>query len=121
MTEPANRWWYCRDCLAINDGLEVSECWNCGKVQRKAKNFPWCRMGREKCDVCGKTYVVWGLPPGTSLTEWHDLGFCIDYFDHYGKDAYYPPMLPLAFILEGNGWRYDEKRNKVVKVRQHAT
>jgi hypothetical protein len=65
-------------------------------------------MDTRKCSFsgCGKGYVVIGLPPDTSLrgeTDW--LGLCRDYFDHYGSNAYFPPMLPLEMMLEANNWQ----------------
>jgi hypothetical protein len=51
------------------------------------------------------------------MTEPDVLGFCPFYFEHYGDNAYFPPMLPAAFVLEANGYRYDEKRKKPVKIR----
>ena len=115
MTE--NRWWYCKDCHAVNDGLETSTCWNCGRVHRKSKNFPWCEMREKKCDVCKKKYVVWVLPPDSYLKgEEYELGLCMDYFKHYGDNAYYPPMLPLEYILEGNNWSVNQA-GKVVRNR----
>lgn len=119
MTEKnEQRWWYCRSCFAVNDGNDGTKCWNCGYVQRATKNFPWVEMGKEKCRVCGKSYVTWTLPAGTTMTEPDVLGLCMHYFEHHGDNAYFPPMLPLAFILEGNGWHYNEKTNKVVKNRR---
>lgn len=118
MTDERPRWFYCTSCLAINDGLERSDCWNCGHVERKRKNFPWVEMGRKKCDVCGKFYVTWTLPAGTSLTVPDVLGLCMDYFQHYGDSAYFPPMLPLEYVLEGNGWVYNEKTKKVSRQRK---
>jgi hypothetical protein len=118
MTTDDKRWWYCTQCLAINDGLEASRCWNCDHYERMRKSFPWVETRHQKCQVCGKRYMVWILPPNTDLKdEEHALGLCIDYFQHYGDNAYFPPMLPLDLMLRGNGWRYDEKKNRVVKVR----
>jgi hypothetical protein len=120
-TEPEHRWWYCPECQAVNDGLEASRCWNCSRVQRKIKHFPWCEMGKETCSICGRRYVTWTLPPDTVLRgEPYELGFCVFYFqeDHYGERAYYPPMLPAYFVLEANGYRYDQDKDQLVKVRK---
>lgn len=63
--------------------------------------------------------MVWILPPDTELRgESYELGLCRDYFKHYGDNAYFPPMLPLETMLEGNGWYYDEKAD-TVKVRRN--
>lgn len=113
------RWWYCTECHAINDGLVQARCWNCDHYERKRKYFPWVAMGHKKCDVCKKSYVTWTLPPNTELRgEPYTLGLCMDYFDHYGESAYYPPMLPLEYVLEANGWVYNEKTKKVSKQRK---
>jgi len=108
-----NRWWYCTQCFAINDGLEQARCWNCDHYERKRKHFPWVEMGTEKCKVCRKPYVTWTLPAGTTLTVPDVMGLCRNYFDHYGSDAYFPPMLPLEYILVGNNWSYNEKTGKI--------
>jgi hypothetical protein len=111
------RWWYCPECLAVNDGLEVSRCWNCDRVQRKIKKFPWCAMGTSKCEVCGRTYVTWTLAPEPEIA----LGFCPFYFEHYGDNAYTSPQLPSVFVLEVNGYRWDEVKKKLVKLRRKET
>lgn len=117
MTEPTNRWWYCTECFAVNDGLEQAQCWNCGHYERKRKNFPWVAMSSTKCEVCRKFYVTWTLPPNTVLKgESYTMGFCPRYFEHEGDNAYFPPMLPATYVLEANGYRYDEKKEKVVKM-----
>ena len=122
MTEDRPRWWWCRHCQAVNDGYESSRCWNCETVQRKSKNFPWCEMGKDKCRVCGRSYVTWTLPAGAYLKdEPFALGFCPFHFEHFGNNAYYPPMLPAYMVLEANGYRYDEKKDKLVKVRARKT
>jgi hypothetical protein len=74
-------------------------------------------MGRQRCDVCRKYYVTWTLPAGTTLTIPDVLGFCPFYFEHYGDDAYFPPMLPAIYVLEANGYSYNEKRKKLEKIR----
>lgn len=117
MVEPEHRWWYCTECFAINDGLEQARCWNCDHYERKRKHFPWCQMGTKQCDVCGKRFVTWTLPPGTTLTIPDVQGFCPFYFDHYGKDAYTEPILPTYYVLDANGYRYDEDKDKLIKTR----
>lgn len=119
MPEAPHRWWYCVDCFAINDGLEEARCWNCQTSfpSRRKKNKPWCEMGKAKCDVCGRNYVTWTLPAGTTMTVPDVLGFCPFYFEHHGDNAYFPPMLPSVYVLEANGYTYDEKRKKLVKNR----
>jgi hypothetical protein len=119
---PGQRWWYCTECFAVNDGLEQSSCWNCDHYERKRKHFPWCEMGKGKCGVCGRAYVIWTLPAGTSMTVPEVLGFCPLYLEdsHSGPSAYFPPMLPAFYVLEANGYRYDGEKNKVVKLRSKA-
>lgn len=119
MTEALHRWWYCIDCFAVNDGMEESRCWNCETPfpSRRRKNRPWCEMGKKKCDVCRKFYVTWTLPAGTTMTIPEVLGFCPFYFEHYGDDAYFPPMLPLRYVLEANRYYYNADKKKLVKIR----
>jgi hypothetical protein len=75
-------------------------------------------MGTAKCESCGKRYVTWTLPPDTVLKgESYTLGFCPLYFEHQGDNAYTPPMLPAFYVLEANGYRYDDVKKKVLKVR----
>jgi hypothetical protein len=115
------RWWYCPLCFAVNDGLEQSRCWNCDQAfPSRRKNKPWVEMGKKKCEVCGKSYVTWTLPAGTTMTVPDVLGFCPLYLEesHSGPRAYFPPMLPAYYVLEANGYRYDEDKKKVVKVRK---
>jgi hypothetical protein len=106
-----DRWWYCKECGAINDGDQRTQCWNCFRVQRKVKNFPWCVMGTEECEACGLEYITWTTPG-----EPYPLGLCPFYFEHHGEHAYYPPMLPFFYVLEANGYEYDKEQDKVVKV-----
>jgi hypothetical protein len=116
------RWWYCRSCLAVNDGLEEGRCWNCGTPfpsRLSPKNRPWCQMGHSICLVCRRWYVTWTLPANTVLKdEPYTLGFCVFNFekDHSGADAYFPPMLPAAYVLDANRYVYDEKKRKPVKM-----
>lgn len=99
-------WWYCKECLAINDGLsEGMRCWNCNRWDR-GRNIPWVVTRPARCQVCQKPYLVWILPAGTYMDDEYELGLCRDYFKHYGTDAYFPPMLPLEYMLAGNGWAY---------------
>jgi hypothetical protein len=105
------RWWYCKECDAINDGNKGTQCWNCYRTQRKSKDFPWCEMGRDTCTVCGLEYITWTIP-----SEPYPLGLCPFYLEHCGGNAYYPPMLPLVFILEANGYEYDREHQRVVKL-----
>lgn len=112
----SDRWWYCKACFAIQDGLkDGSSCWNCGRIHRMSKHFPWVEMGTKRCGVCRESYVTWTLPAGTTLNVPDVLGLCRRYFEHYGDNAYFPPMLPLEFILEGNGWVADEKNPSIPK------
>jgi hypothetical protein len=106
MISETRRWWFCRNCDAVNDGGTL--CWNCHKTQRKSKNIPWCVMGTDICTTCGLYYVTWE-------TATDHLGVCPLYLEHNGRNAYYPPMLPFAFILEANGYEYDKEQDKVVK------
>ena len=118
----ADRWWFCTLCFAVNDGLEQASCWNCDQpFPSRKKNKPWVEIGKAKCESCGKFYVTWTLPPDTVLKgESYTLGFCPLYLEesHSGSNAYFPPMLPAYYVLEANGYRYDEAKKKVVKVRR---
>jgi hypothetical protein len=113
-------WWYCPDCHAINNSHEDSRCWNCAlPFPSRRKDKPWCPTRRTKCSVCGKSYLSWVLPADTYLRgEEYELGLCMNYFEHYGDNAYYPPMLPLVYMLEGNGWSYHEKTKKITKAKK---
>lgn len=111
------RWWYCQECQAINDAHDPSECWNCGWEPQTRAEIPWCEMRTKECEVCHKPHVIWVLPPNTYLTIEAELGFCPRYFEHYGENAYTVPMLPSHFVLDANGYYYNEKTQKVVKRR----
>jgi hypothetical protein len=113
-----NPYWYCRLCHAVNptnttEGMD-GRCWNCKHKHRRP--YPKVKMGTETCEVCGLKYVTWTLPTRTVYREMPCiLGFCPFYFDHYGDTTYYPPMLPAQYVLDANGYDYDEETNTVVK------
>jgi hypothetical protein len=115
------RWWYCRECLAINDGGEEGfKCWNCNLTapRRDNRNFPWTAMGRRQCPVCHRFHVTWTLPADTYLRgEPFTIGYCPFYFeeDHQGPRAYTEPMLGLWAVLRANGYHYSERAKRPVK------